>query len=222
MTTVAMPKPHRDRAIEGLMAKWYASNTSEMMKDYVELARRVAGELPEGSRVLEVAPGPGYCSIELAKLGSYAITGLDISHTMVKMAHKNAVEAGVRVEFKQGSASKMPLQNGSFDFLLCRAAFKNFGQPVEALREMCRVLRPGGRGLIIDLKGDASPKEVSAAVDSMGVSGVNKLLTKLAFRTVLLRSAYTRAQFEAMLAQTEFSWVEIAENGVGFEISMTK
>jgi ubiquinone/menaquinone biosynthesis C-methylase UbiE len=217
-----MPKAHRDRAIEGVMAKWYTLNTAEMMKDYLELAQRVAREIPAGSRVLELAPGPGYFSIELAKLGSYAVTGLDLSHSMVKIAQKKAAEAGVRVEFKQGSASKMPLQKASFDFLLCRAAFKNFAQPVEALREMGRVLRPGGRGLIIDLKGNASPKELSAGVDQMGLTGMNRIVTKLAFRTVLLRSAYTREQFEAMLSQTEFSRVEIAENGIGLEISLTR
>jgi ubiquinone/menaquinone biosynthesis C-methylase UbiE len=205
-----------------MMAKWYASNTSEMMKDYVELARRISNEIPAGSRVLEVAPGPGYFSIELAKLGSYAITGLDLSDTMVKLARQKAAEAGVNASFLQGSASKMPLQSGSFDFLLCRAAFKNFAEPVQALREMWRVLRPGGRGLIIDLKGNASPKELSAGVDAMGLTGMNRIVTKLVFRTFLLRSAYTREQFEAMLAQTEFSRVEIAENGIGLEISLTR
>src|ERR1700758_1037877 len=146
MTTLAMPKPHGDRGMEGLVAKWYAANTGEMMHEYVDLARRISGELPPGSSVLEVAPGPGYFCIELAKLGSYAITGLDISHTFVKIAAKSAAEAGVKVNFVQGSASKMPLESDSFDFLLCRAAFKNFADPVGALREMCRVLKPGGRG----------------------------------------------------------------------------
>jgi ubiquinone/menaquinone biosynthesis C-methylase UbiE len=205
-----------------MMAKWYASNTSEMMKDYVELARRVSNEIPAGSRVLEVAPGPGYFSTELAKLGSYAITGMDLSETMVELARQKAAESGVSVSFVRGSASKMPLQNGSFDFLLCRAAFKNFAEPVQALREMCRVLRPGGRALIIDLKRNATPRELSAGVDAMGLSGMNRIVTKLVFRTFLLRSAYTRQQFEAMLAQTEFSRTEIAEHGIGFEISMTK
>jgi ubiquinone/menaquinone biosynthesis C-methylase UbiE len=204
------------------MAKWYASNTSEMMKDYVELARRVSNEIPAGSRVLEVAPGPGYFSIELAKLGSYAITGMDLSETMVELARQKAAEAGVKASFVQGSASNMPLQKSSFDFLLCRAAFKNFAEPVQALREMCRVLRPGGRALIIDLKGNASPKELDAGVDAMGLTGMNRIVTKLVFRTFLLRSAYTREQFESMLAQTEFSRTEIAEHGIGFEISMTK
>jgi len=222
MTTLAMRKPHADRGIEGVLAKWYAVNTGEMMKEYIDLARRISAQLPAGSSVLEVAPGPGYFSIELAKLGSYAITGLDISHSMVKIAAKKAGEAGVRVDFKQGSASKMPLQNNSFDFLLCRAAFKNFAKPVDALQEMCRVLRPGGRGLIIDLKRNASPDEVSRAVDEMGLSWFNGIMTRLAFKTMLIKAAYTKEEFEQMLAQTQFSNVNIVEENIGLEISMTK
>ncbi len=208
--------------MEGMVAKWYASNTAEMLKEYVDLARRISQEIPQGSAVLEVAPGPGYFCIELAKLGSYSITGLDISHTFVKMAAKKAAQAGVKVDFKQGSASKMPLQSNSFDFLLCRAAFKNFADPVGALQEMSRVLRPGGRGLIIDLKRDASPDEVSREVDGMGLSTMNRILTKLAFKTMLIKSAYTKQEFQRMLAQAQFSSVDIREEKIGFEISMTK
>ena len=222
MTTMTMRKPHADRPIEGMMAKWYASNTAEMMKEYVDLARRISKEIPQGSAVLEVAPGPGYFCIELAKLGSYAITGMDLSRTFVKMAAEKAEQAGVRVEFKEGSASNMPFPKNSFGFLLCRAAFKNFADPVGALQEMCRVLRPGGRALLIDLSRDARPDDVSRAVDEMGLTTVNRLLTKMAFRTMLIRSAYTRAEFEQMLAQTEFAQAEIVEEGMGFEITMRK
>jgi ubiquinone/menaquinone biosynthesis C-methylase UbiE len=222
MTTLAMHKPHPDRGMEGMVAKWYASNTAEMLKEYVELARRISNQIPQGNAVLEVAPGPGYFCIELAKLGSYAITGLDISHTFVKMAAKKAVQAGVKVDFKQGSASKMPLQSNSFDFLLCRAAFKNFADPVGALQEMSRVLRPGGHGLIIDLKRDASPDEVSREVDGMGLSTMNRILTKLVFKTMLIKTAYTKEEFQQMLGQAQFSSVEIQEEKIGFEIAMTK
>src|ERR1022692_2009630 len=90
---------------------------------------------------------PGYFSIELAKLGPYSIAGLDISHTFVELARKKAAKAGVHVDFRQGNASQMPFANDTFDFLLCRAAFKNFGQPVRALQEMCRVLKGGRHGL---------------------------------------------------------------------------
>ncbi|HKF46908.1 MAG TPA: class I SAM-dependent methyltransferase [Terracidiphilus sp.] len=222
MTTIAMPKPRRDAGMEGMVAKWYAKNTADMMKEYVELAKRVADELPQGSSVLEVAPGPGYFSIELAKRGSYAITGVDLSRTFVEMASKNASAAGVQVRFLQGSASNLPLPQDSFDFLLCRAAFKNFAKPVDALREMRRVLKPGGCGKIIDLKGDASADAINREVDGMGLPWGNRILTKLAFRTMLLRRAYTRPQFETMLAGAGYSSVEIAESALGFEITMTK
>jgi len=87
---------------------------------------------------------------------------------------------------------------------------------------MCRVLKPGGRGLIIDLRKDASIESINHEVEGMGLNAVNKALTKLAFRTMLLKSAYTRQQFEYMLAQTNFRKVDIHEEGIGFEISMTK
>jgi len=222
MTTLAMRKPHPDRPIEGMLAKWYASNTGEMMKEYVDLARRIASQLPEDSSVLEVAPGPGYFCIELAKLGSYSITGLDLSHTFVKMASKHAAEAGVNVDFKQGSASKLPFPSQTFDFLVCRAAFKNFAQPVDALKEMCRVLKPGGRGLIIDLKRNASPDEISQGVDAMGLTWFNRILTKAVFKTTLLKNAYTREEFQDMLWEVKFKDYEIKEDYMGFEIWMTK
>jgi ubiquinone/menaquinone biosynthesis C-methylase UbiE len=217
-----MPKPHADRPIEGVVAKWYASNTAEMMKEFVDLARRIAGELPAGSAVLEVAPGPGYFCVELARLGNFSITGLDLSRTFVKMALKNAAQAGVRADFIQGSASNMPLHASSFDFLLCRAAFKNFARPIDALREMLRVLKPGGRGLIIDLKHEASPDEIDRAVEKMNSSRFNRFMNKLIFRHFLLKTAYTRAQFEFMLAQAGCTRYEIDEQELGFEISMTK
>lgn len=222
MMAMAVRKPHGDRPIEGMLAKWYAANTGEMMQQYVELARRVAGDLAEGSRVLEVAPGPGYFCIELARLGKFAITGMDLSETFVKMAAEKAEAAGVKIDFVRGSASKMPFAADSFDFLLCRAAFKNFADPVGALHEMCRVLRPGGRGLLIDLSGDARPEEVSRAVDKMGLSTVNRILTKLTFKTLLIPRAYTRAEFEQMLMRVGFTHVAIAGDGMGLEISMTK
>lgn len=208
--------------MEGMVAKWYTSNTGKTLDEFAKLARRIADQLPRGSSVLEVAPGPGYFCIELAKLGNYSITGLDISHTFVEIASKKADEARVRVDFRQGNASSMPFVDNSFDFLLCRAAFKNFAQPVRALQEMCRVLKPGGRGIIIDLRKDASMQDINHHVEGMGLGAVNKVLTKLAFRTMLLKSAYTRQQFQHMLAQANFRSVYIQEADIGFEISMAK
>src|SRR5271168_3830820 len=202
----ALPKPHPNltqtlqetRGMEGMVAKWYTNNTGRSLDEFTDLARRIAGQLPRGSSVLEVASGPGNFSIQLAKQGKYSITGLDLSHTFVGIARRKAVEAGVHVKFEQGNAASLPFPDDRFDFLLCRAAFKNFGQPVRALQEMCRALKPGGRGLIIDLNRDATPDSMNHYVDTMGLTFVNKVVTKLVFRTKLSKTAYTRQQFQQM------------------------
>lgn len=220
--SIPMPRPHRDRGIEGRMATWYAANTGKSMQPFQDLAQRIAIQLPQDARVLEVAPGPGYLSIELARLGAFHITGLDLSPDMVRIARQNAARAGVAVEFQQGNSSSLPFPPDSFDFLVCRAAFKNFAEPVRALREMHRVLRPGGRALIVDLRRDASMREISQGVNAMGLTPINRLITKLTFRFLLLRNAYAREHLDQMLAQTPFSQKRIDESGIGFEIWLTK
>jgi ubiquinone/menaquinone biosynthesis C-methylase UbiE len=222
MNRAVAEKAYKGMGMEGFTARWYASLTYKALDEFKALARRVAAQIPAGSPVLEVAPGPGYFAIELAKLGGYRVTGLDISHTFVDIARRNAAESGVAVDFRQGNAADMPFESESFDFLLCRAAFKNFTQPVRALQEMYRVLKPGGRALIIDLRKDASNESVSKAVSGMGLGPVNTILTKLTFRFMLLKRAYTRKDFEQFLSQTSFGPVDIQESLTGLELSLQR
>src|SRR5262245_23168494 len=132
METSPMPskKPYKGLPMEGMLATWYAKNTAKLDADFKACARRIADELAPGAKVLEVAPGPGYLAIELAKLGPYRITGLDISRSFVRIAGENARRAGVSVDFRHGNAAAMPFEPDSFDLLVCRAAFKNFSEPV--------------------------------------------------------------------------------------------
>jgi ubiquinone/menaquinone biosynthesis C-methylase UbiE len=215
-------KAQKGIGMEGPLARWYAGLTRKSLAEFQALARRVAGQIARGSHVLEVAPGPGYFAVELARLGDYHVTGLDISQTFVEIARRNALEAQVEVDFQQGNAAQMPFESDAFDFLLCRAAFKNFAEPVAALREMHRVLKPGGKALIIDLRRDASTASINQAVDGMGLGVVNRIITKFIFRFMLLKRAYTKSEFEAMLAETEFRTVEIREDLIGLEIEMGK
>ncbi len=158
-------KAYKGMGMEGGIARWYAKVTRKDYAEFRKLAARLADDLPPGSSVLEVAPGPGYLAIELAKFGRYAVTGLDISETFVSIARKNAAEAGVQVDFRHGNASAMPFADESFDLIVCRAAFKNFSEPVKALAEMRRVLKPDGRAMMIDLRRDTPKEEIDAYVD---------------------------------------------------------
>src|SRR5215471_12322329 len=129
-------KPYRGIGMEGMIATWYAKNTGKAIAEYRNLAERIADGLRPGDSVLEVAPGPGYLAIELARLGCYRLAGLDISRTFVRLARENAARGGVEVFFQEGDVAAMPFAADTFDLVVCRAAFKNFGDPVGALREM--------------------------------------------------------------------------------------
>src|SRR5262249_29582343 len=141
-------------------------------------ASQLAEGLPNGAAVLEVAPGLGYLAIEMARLGRVHVTGLDISRTFVEIARENARQAGLTVEFRQGDVAKIPWETGSFDLIVCQAAFKNFAQPLVALEEVHRVLRPGGTAVIQDLSNDASSAEIDREVRGMKLSLLNTFVTK--------------------------------------------
>ena len=219
----ARDKGYKGWGMEGFLARWYARNTGKSMEEYRKAARRIASLLPDGGHVLEVAPGPGYFAIELAKLGAYRVTGLDISRTFVEIATKNTAAAGVSVSFQVGNASAMPFDAESFDFVFCRAAFKNFSEPVVAIREMHRVLKPGGKAVIADLRKDAPPDAIRAAsVRAMNLSWINAWLTRQAFRFLLLKRAYTLDDMRRMAAETPFGVCEIECDLIGMEVTLTK
>src|SRR5580692_5879441 len=137
--TATSEKGYKGMGMEGSVARWYEKNTRKSMDEFRKEAERLKAFLPDGGDVLEVAPGPGFLAIELARDRRFRVTGLDISKTFVELARQNAMEAGVAVDFQQGNASEMPFAADSFDLLICRAAFKNFSEPVAAIREMKRV-----------------------------------------------------------------------------------
>ena len=221
-THAAAVKPYKGLGMEGAIAKWYARLTKKSLEDFQALAQRTVQQIPPHGTVLEVAPGPGYFAIELAKLGDYQIAGLDISQTFVDIARENAAKANIRVDFRYGNASHMPFADKTFDFLLCRAAFKNFSQPALALQEMHRVLKPGGQALIIDLRGDAPKESIVQAVDAMHLNVVNRTMVKLAFRFMLLKRAYTKTAFEELISRTRFPKAEIREDMLGLDILLTR
>ncbi|HUN42785.1 MAG TPA: class I SAM-dependent methyltransferase [Acetobacteraceae bacterium] len=210
-------KSYIGMGMEGAVARWYQKNTAKDMEEFRRLAGRIASQLAAGSAVLEVAPGPGFLAVELARRG-FAVTGLDISRTFVDLASKNARRANVDARFQQGNASRMPFPDRTFDFLVCRAAFKNFSDPIGALNEMQRVLKPGCRGLIIDLRRDAALAEIAAYVDGLGVSLFNRLVMKLVFRYMLLPRAWRTDDFARMLEQIPFRHTEIVRSAIGMDV----
>ncbi len=207
--------------MEGMVAAWYARHTGKLSADFAAEAHRVAAHLMPQARLLEVAPGPGYLAVELARLGPYRITGLDISQSFVRIASQHAAKSGFDIEFLQGDAAAMPFADETFDFIVCRAAFKNFADPAGAMREMYRVLNPGGNALIIDMRGDASNAALDRAVDDMHLGMIGGLMTRIIFRQLRNR-AYAKSDIQRMAAATAFGGADIAETPIGFDIWLRK
>jgi ubiquinone/menaquinone biosynthesis C-methylase UbiE len=223
VTTIAQArrKPYAGVQMEGPIATWYARTTRDRL-DYPVTAQTIADRLPHGGDVLEVAPGPGYLSIQLARLGGFRISGLDISRSFVRIATDHARQAGVAIDFRHGDVAQMPFATASFDYIVCQAAFKNFPNPVAALDEMHRVLRPGALASILDLRKDASREAIDAEIQTMRLSPLSALFTRWTFRFGLLRAAYTRERLEAVVAQSKFGRGQFHEDGIGFELKLVK
>jgi ubiquinone/menaquinone biosynthesis C-methylase UbiE len=121
MTTAV--KAYKGLGMEGSIARWYDRTTRKDMPEIRQLAARIAAMVPAGGSVLEVAPGPGFLSIELAKRG-LQVRAIDISKSFVEIARKNAAADGVKARFQLGNAAALPVDDASVDFVVCRAAFR--------------------------------------------------------------------------------------------------
>jgi ubiquinone/menaquinone biosynthesis C-methylase UbiE len=214
------PKGYKGLGMEGFIATWYARQTAKDIDEFRATARRLAPQIKAGARVLEIAPGPGYLAIELARLTGCRMIGLDISKTFVEIATRNADKAGVNACFDQGDAAELPYPSDVFDFIVCRAAFKNFSRPLAALDEMHRVLKPGASALIIDLRRDFSPHEIDDYVKGKGA--INAALIKLTFNTMLKKRAYTQEGIRQLVSQSQFRNGDLQLGMLGFELWLRK
>jgi ubiquinone/menaquinone biosynthesis C-methylase UbiE len=128
----------------------------------------------------------------------------------------------VQARFDLGNAAALPVEDASVDFVVCRAAFKNFAEPVKALAEFRRVLRPGGKALLIDMRRDASMASIRQYVEGLGVSRLNRWFMMFVFRNMLIKRAYPLQEIHRMV--NEAGWAEpvIDPAPMGFEAWMTK
>jgi ubiquinone/menaquinone biosynthesis C-methylase UbiE len=217
------PKAYKGLAMEGFVARRYARlrRSGRQIEDWRTQAIELTSGLRDGASILEVAPGPGYFAIEMARIDGFLVTGLDISRTFVQIARDNARRAGASVTFRLGDASNMPFAVASFDLVVCQAAFKNFTRPEHAMNEMNRVLREGGTAVIQDMRRDAPDAAVREEVLAMRLGPLAAFMTRRIL-SGLRRRAYTKEQFEQMSARSAFGACEIATTGIGVDVRLKK
>ena len=115
--------------------------------------------LRPGERVLDVGSGPGFLVAEMAEQVGPAghVTGLDISDSMVALARQRCAHGPIasRTTIVKGDAAALPFPSGSFDAGVATQVYEYVPNISAALAELHRVLRPGGRALILDTDWDS-------------------------------------------------------------------
>ena len=129
-------------------ASWYDKSIGFFERRMLGTSHRPWACSRASGDVLEVAVGTGL-NLPHYPAGT-TVTGLDLSPEMLEIARQRLGEIGRDVTLKEGDAHALPFADGSFDTVVCTYALCNIPDPNRALSEMKRVLRPGGKLILVD------------------------------------------------------------------------
>ena len=115
--------------------------------------RKAVSLMPPAEHVLDVAIGTADLAIEMLRKGkAQRVTGIDLSEQMMAYGRLKveSLKLKDRVDFVHGNAQQMPFEDNMFDGVTCAYGCRNFQNLDEGLREMYRVLKPGGQVTILE------------------------------------------------------------------------
>jgi ubiquinone/menaquinone biosynthesis C-methylase UbiE len=155
-----MSSPERDFVKEQVAAHWgrrapgFDDGFGHSIRTPAERAAwdRIFDLVLWGSRpldALDAGCGTGFLSFELASRG-HRVTGVDFAPAMLAEARRKALERAISVRFEEADAEHLPFPPGSFDLAISRHVLWTLPHPEAAIDEWVRVLRPGGRLVVID------------------------------------------------------------------------
>ena len=157
-------------------------------------------ELHEGEVVLDLGSGGGIdVLLSAQRVGPTGKAyGLDMTDEMLELAHENARRAGAKnVEFLKGVIEEVPLPDASVDVVISNCVINLSGDKAAVLREVARVLRPGGRLAVTDIVADAGmPDEVRRDMEQW---------------TGCIAGALTPDEYRRLLAEAGLTDVEVRE-----------
>ena len=153
-----MPKKEKVREMFDNIAPTYDKLNHVLSMNVDKLWRRHAlREIVDGSaqRILDVACGTGDSTISIAKAAGEGseVTGVDISEGMMALVEGKAAKAGVsdRIRLQVADGEALPYEEGTFDRVTCAFGIRNFEHKEKGLSEFRRVLKPGGKAVILEL-----------------------------------------------------------------------
>lgn len=175
--------------------------------------------LRKGERILDVACGSGLVSFRAAAMVGTegSVLGTDISEGMVDVARKRVVDANqTHIQFSRADAEDLSLDEGVFDVVLCSLGLMYIPDPMKALEQMRRVLKPGGRSAVSvwGLRSRCGWAEIFPIVDARVQSEVCPLFFQLGtgniLQQTLQKAGFTNVSVERLKVQLEYDSPEDA------------
>ncbi|MDH3602596.1 MAG: methyltransferase domain-containing protein [Candidatus Tectomicrobia bacterium] len=163
--------------------------------------------LHEGERILDVACGTGIVArLAAERIGrSGQIIGIDLNPGMLDVARANSPTTGASVEWRQGDAQALPFPDESFDLVLCQQGMQYVSDKLAALREMQRVLAPGGR-LAFTVWGEVSSYNAALA-DALA----RHVSAAVAARALAPNAWSDAASIRHLVGEAEFRDIDVQE-----------
>ena len=134
---------------DGIARRYDLLNRVLSLGQDVSWRRRALGRLVPGGSVLDVGAGTGDLALALSAAGARPVVALDLAGGMLERARRRP--GGERLEYVIASAEALPFADAIFDAVVAGFAVRNFGDLARGASEMRRVLRPGGRAVIVEL-----------------------------------------------------------------------
>jgi len=218
-----MVRPRIVETDEGIQDEFDVQTYDSMMrglrdKGWMETDHIIASGITNGF-ALEIGPGPGYLGLEwLKKTEGTFLMAVEISPEMTKIAERNAREYGLegRVKYVKGDAYQIPFDGNTFDGVFSNGSLHEWSQPIRVFDEVYRVLKPGVKCFISDMRRDmnpsarwfmrlmAKPKEIRPGF----VSSIN--------------ASYTTDEIRSIVDQSNLKESVVAKTFMGLEITGVK
>ena len=173
----------------------------------------------ECGRALEVGSGPGYLGLEwLLQTRDTRLVGLDISPDMVAIARNHTRELGLadRAEHLLGSADALPFEDNAFDAVFTSRSLHEWLNPCAIFTELWRVVKPGGKLYVSDLRRDLSRSACNFLEQRVNSDVIRETLR------ASIGAAYTMAEVTAILNRAELAGCEVVETSFGLRVTGMK
>ena len=195
------------------------SRTLIFRDHYRRMAEDIAARCPPGS-LLDIGTGPGGLLEALhARRPDLKLTGVDISPGMVAQARQNMARAGLAdvVDIRQAAAGCLPFADASIDTVVSTGSIHHWKDVPAGLREVYRVLRPGGLGLMYDLVADPPPEVMRDLARTYG-----RIRQTLLWLHSFEEPFHTVKDFQSLAAQTPFITGQVQFIGAFCRLELAK